>query len=263
MVCGDNDLTKECSNDPSKLSSAMRLTCQMCYPTRNEGLIQKHCTKRRRRELEVLYVLCAILITLIVAAAFLVILQDFRRRNRAPDREISQNRLTKNWSLRLVKLPTLSWTKWRPTRKLWPPGFLQSFSRRRAPLDVEGDPAWFDADAYVRKHDSPQSPWYYLDDMQNHPRAAVQNRGISDTLKLRKVGRRHPVEERVPVMPPAARSSSVQLPPTSADPGSQGALRNLVNGGGSAHQPRHFATIHTISPTQRATIPREMSRTMQ
>lgn len=264
-ICREKDLAKSCSKDPARLSSAMKSTCQLCYPTRDENAIEKHCARRRRRERGVLYVLCAILITLIASAVFLVVLRDFRRRNKEPlpDREASPNRLHKDWSLPVVKLPTLGRKTFRRPRKLWCPGFLQSLSRRQAQLDVEGDPAWFDADAYIRKQDD-QSPWHYPVEMQDLPRVINRNRGMPDTLKLRRVAARHTVkvEERVPVMPPA-RSSSVQISPELADEASQGRLRNSHSRSDVACQNRHFATVHARSPTERMTLAREMSRTLQ
>jgi hypothetical protein len=214
--------------------------------------------------MEVLYILCAVLITLVVSAAFLVVLQDFRRRNREPDRNTSQNRLTKGWSLPLVTLPTLGWRALRRPGGVWYPSFFQSLGRRRAPLDVEGDPAWFDADAYIRKPDDPPDKWHYLEELQNRSSTIQENRVMSDTLKLRKVGGRYTVlaEEMVPVMPPA-RSSSVQLPPTSADIAFRGTLRDVANGTDVVYQTRHFVTVHARSPNERVTIAREMSRTVQ
>lgn len=262
VLCEEKDLSKDCSKSPSRLNSAMRSTCQMCYLTRDENAIKKHCTKRRRREMGVLYVLCAILITLVVSVLFLVVLRDYRRRNREPDREASQNGLRKEWSLPLVKLPNLGWKTLGRPRTLWRPGFLQSLSPRKAPLDVEGDPAWFDADAYVRKQND-QSPWNYPIEMQNLPRTISKFHGASDTLKLRKVAAHNTVivEEKVPVMPPA-RSSSVQLS-LASDVASQGTLRNVRNGSDAVRHSRHFATVHARSPTERVTLAREMSRTLQ
>ncbi|KAK2760792.1 hypothetical protein FQN54_002030 [Arachnomyces sp. PD_36] len=261
-LCGEKDLAKDCFKDPSQWKSSMRSTCQMCYPIRDEDAIKKHCVKRRRREMEVLYVLCAVLITLIVTAAFLVILQDFRRRNRAPNRDTSQARLAKDWTLPLVKLPNLGWTTLKKPHRFWYPKFFQSIRRRRVPLDVEGDPAWFDADAYIRKQDDPQSQWHYLEEMQSIPRA-IHKDITPDTLKFRKVGGRHAIidEEMVPVMPPS-RNSSVQLPPTTVDVALEGAFRN-ASGSDAAHRNQHFATVHARSPTERVTVSREMSRTLQ
>lgn len=262
ILCGERDLSKDCSKDPTKLGSAMRSTCRMCYPVRDEIAIEEHCTKRRRREMGVLYILCAILITVIVSAAFLVFLRGHRSRNQEPDREASRDRLRKGWSLPLVTLPTLGWKMSWATRRFWQPGFLQSLSRHKAQLDVEGDPAWFDANAYVRKQDE-QSPWNYPEEMQPLPRAFNKFRGATDTLSLRKVAGHHPVivEDKVPVMPPA-RSSSVQLSPAS-DAVSRGTLRNVRNGSGAVRQNQQFATVHARSPTVRVTLDREMSRTLQ
>ncbi|OJD19747.1 hypothetical protein AJ78_00246 [Emergomyces pasteurianus Ep9510] len=79
-ICRPFELPNACS-DAGKMTTEKRKMCNMCKP-RNEKLIRKYCTKQRRRQQNVLYLLIGILAVICCAAIILTILRRAKGKGR-------------------------------------------------------------------------------------------------------------------------------------------------------------------------------------
>ncbi|DAA72731.1 TPA_exp: Uncharacterized protein A8136_5457 [Trichophyton benhamiae CBS 112371] len=142
LACPPGDLAATCVTKPGiKLKPTLAQMCRMCFPRRDERLIDEHCADESKKEWNIFYILFAILISISTAGFTLAIVRRLREKAQTSQNTASEVLPTK----RFVDSGSTS-TNTSPAEPMsrrvvsWLRGVVTYVRDSRARVDVEEHP---------------------------------------------------------------------------------------------------------------------------
>lgn len=227
-ACKVADLSTLCTHKKEILKPGIGHTCNMCFPERNDNLILEHCKAREKKERQVFYILCAMLITIGGVAGVLMYFHKERQKLRHRTDSVSANEEGRSapMAFRLVNNPTLGVKLKKPAEESWA-SIIATRVRRKKSLtpDVERQPSPTKfRNKSLGTHALLQTPARSITSpklsRQYSRTASIE--GI-DGARIIPTGRTTSLQMDMTPMMPRARSFSVQIPPSASATGSTSA----------------------------------------
>ncbi|EGD91778.1 hypothetical protein H112_00889 [Trichophyton rubrum D6] len=142
LACPSGDLAATCVTKPGiKLKPTLAQMCRMCFPRRDERLIDEHCADKSKKEWDIFYILFAILISISTTGFTLVIIRRLKEKAQNSQNTASEVLPTKRFVDSSSTFVSPSPAEPMSRRVVsWLKGVVAYFRNSRARADVEEHP---------------------------------------------------------------------------------------------------------------------------